>query len=438
MSFGWIFYPNYDGNGMDITHIGQEPVRLLMNIAESIDECYSFNTNGWLKTASNGFNPVNYSYPRGGVYTKVSSDYVINHFEEIRSRNGVLVDKNCRILGLENRKIWSDYPEIVGPVGFEDDIDYYNDQMIALNSNNPTFPREMRSPQESNPAELQMINNLVQGMHSIQINNGNIINRDGQQNNVTGQQNNNSTGQSNNHNNVQISPIDEKFIAMMEHNYDDFREIFDVKSIDGLVLQTIGSISKLILSRDDKNLKYSKIIVINPGANADVEKDLSRIFYKKYILTTLSSDKLNFNNEIGYNNISPGNIDETLLQNLSPSEGLRRTGGKKKALLIVNTDISHLGYEKTLLKNIPKYSANISQLILNVHNVCIGNIEEVEGLFAILEYLSQDYIVTAIQEYEHVKFGQVKYPKHISVTYINRNVYPRSSIRDKKDGEIFV
>ena len=74
---------------------------------------------------------------------------------------------------------------------------------------------------------------------------------------------------------------------------------------------------------------------------------------------------------------------------------------------------------------------NIHQLIIVVHKLCTGNMNQVGGLFSLLEYLSQEFIVVDVQEYGKVIFGNVSYPDTIQVTYVNNFLYPKDKVAPK-------
>jgi len=412
---GWIFYPSHDCHGGVICHVGRQPAADLIAIAEAMGDCYSFNTNGWMKHPSYGFNIHNYEYPNGGSYVRLKADEVLQKYEEIKKRGGLFVDNLGNVLGpVDEGLLWNSY------LGMDtENVNFISGQPRELtkfysnnhidngnpNANNPN----VSNPNVSNPQGIIPLNVLHGNPHA-----------------------NKQLYISVNDNVANISdPTQQKqMIEFMESAYDHFIEMFKVKNVSSCVLQTIGNHAKVVMGRDDKTLKYNKIIVINPTTHADIEKDLAKIFYDKYILTTCRDNFLNIGKDLGYNNIVPNQDMEEMLNNINPSESLSRI--KKKSLLIVNTELQHGKIEQDILKKIPKSTQNISQLIINIHNICIGNKETIEGMFYIFEYIAQDFFVVSFTGVDYVKFGNISYPKHVSISYINRNLYSKNEIRDVK------
>jgi len=210
----------------------------------------------------------------------------------------------------------------------------------------------------------------------------------------------------------------ENLIKLMIESYSQFMDMFSTSQIDGIVLQKIGKDNKLILGRDDNILVYDKISVINYENQISVEEDLCKIFYKNFILTSSQVDPSE-----DFPNLVPRQIDEELVRSLSRRESLYQKKTPSKILFVVNTTVTQFEFERHLIKSLLDKSANISQLILNVHNICHGDEHYIEGLFSMLQYLTQDYVIISFQKNDQVKFGNINYPKHISVTYINRNMY---------------
>lgn len=210
---------------------------------------------------------------------------------------------------------------------------------------------------------------------------------------------------------------------LLTESHSRFMDMFQVSEIEGVSLQKIGE-SDLFLARDDEFLKYDKIISLNYKNNFNIEKDLCKIFVKNFILSTLH---VNVPEDI--HNLVIGQIDEELVRSLNKREAMFKKKTPTKTLLISNTSVEQFQLERHIIQSLLQSTANISQLILNVHNICLGNEKQIEGLFAMLQYLTQDMIIVNFKTFDQVKIGVVAYPKHISITFINRDIYEDKKIK---------
>lgn len=213
-------------------------------------------------------------------------------------------------------------------------------------------------------------------------------------------------------------------------NYNNFKEWFSIKNIEGVVKQKIGGKSNLTLGRDDSVLKYDQIIVINNNKLLSLEEDLCKIFYNNFILSTVVGE---YDSNM-YPNLIIGQKDHELINRIIEKSSLiARKISVKPCLVIINCDVNQSDHERRILKELIDKTRNISQMIITIHNLCIGNMEEIGGLFSMLEYLSLQFIVIDFQESDMVTFENVTYPNTIQITYINNLLYNEKQVNDSSE-----
>jgi len=226
--------------------------------------------------------------------------------------------------------------------------------------------------------------------------------------------------------NIQKEKEDEFIKQKLIENYNNFREWFLIKNIEGVVKQKIGEQTNLILGRDDQVLKYDQIIVINNNNRLiSLEKDLCKIFYNNFILSTIMGE---YDPNI-YPNLIIGQKDHELINRIVEKSSLiSRKISTKPCLVIINCNANNSDHERRILREMIDKTRNISQMIITIHNLCVGKMEEIGGLFSMLEYLSLQFIVIDFQESDMVKFGDVMYPNTIQITYINNLLYDEKQV----------
>ena len=112
----------------------------------------------------------------------------------------------------------------------------------------------------------------------------------------------------------------EFFHQMMLEKRSQFQECFIVKNIDGVVLQKLGVKGySLTLARDDKNLRYEQIIIININNSLMIETELSKIFYNNFILSTAVKEY----DQDFFPNLILGQKDHELINRLGVEPTLR-------------------------------------------------------------------------------------------------------------------